>query len=201
MPFEEIRLKDMVFYSRSAFGNDSINRLSHALSEHTGNVVIIASEDAPVMSESITDIHTLSRKFDINVFGYPNMRYLDNFDNKICFDLGLLIYSPYWIDYTQKDVVQFNSDFRTKFLTEPSEMSYAWQGYDIVYYFLSGLAMYGKEFISHPEIHNPDLLHTEFDFRRRTNNDGFENQKLFLIRYSNNYELKLMADEEAPLVK
>jgi LysM repeat protein len=201
MPFEEIRLKDMVFYSRSAFGNDSINRLSHALSERTGNVVIIASEDAPVMSESITDIHTLSRKFDINVFGYPNMRYLDNFDNKICFDLGLLIYSPYWIDYTQKDVIQFNSDFRTKFLTEPSEMSYAWQGYDIVYYFLSGLAMYGKEFISHPEIHNPDLLHTEFDFRHRTNNDGFENQKLFLIRYSNNYELELMVDEEAPLVK
>jgi hypothetical protein len=201
MPFEEIRLKDMVFYSRSAFGNDSINRLSHALSERTGNVVIIASEDAPVMSESITNVHTLSRKFNIEVFGYPNMRYLDNFDNKICFDLGLMIYSPYWIDYAQKDIMQFNSDFRTKFLTEPSEMSYAWQGYDIVYYFLSGLAMYGKEFLSHPEIHNPDLLHTEFDFRRRTNNDGFENQKLFLIRYSNNYELELMVDEEAPLVK
>jgi LysM repeat protein len=201
MPFEEIRLKDMVFYSRSAFGNDSINRLSHALSERTGNVVIIASEDAPVMSESIINVHTLSRKFNIDVFGYPNMRYLDNFDNKICFDLGLMIYYPYWIDYTQKDIMQFNSDFRTKFLTEPSEMSYAWQGYDIVYYFLSGLAMYGKEFLSHPEIHNPDLLHTEFDFRRRTNNDGFENQKLFLIRYSNNYELELIVDEEAPLVK
>ncbi len=201
MPFEEIRLKDMVFYSRSAFGNDSINRLAHALSERTGNVVIIASEDAPVMSESIMEIHTLSRKFDLNVFGYPNMRYLDHLDHKICFDLGLMIYSPYWIDYTQKDVIQFNSDFRTKFLTEPSEMSYAWQGYDIVYYFLSGLAMYGKEFISHPEIHNPDLLHAEFDFRHRNNYDGFENQKLFLIRYSNNYELELMIDDEVSLVK
>lgn len=201
MPFEEIRLKDMVFYSRSVFGNDSINRLSHALSERSGNVVIIASEDAPVISESITDIHTLSRKFDLNVFGYPNVRYLDNLDHKICFDLGLMIYSPYWIDYKQKDVLQFNSDFRKKFLTEPSEMSYAWQGYDIVYYFLSGLAMYGKEFVSHPEIHNPDLLHTEFDFRRKTSSDGYENQKLFLIRYSQNYELELVHDDEAFLVK
>jgi hypothetical protein len=146
------------------------------------------------MSESITDVHTLSRKFNLNVFGYPNMRYLANFDHRICFDLGLMIYSPYWIDYTQQDVKQFNSDFRAKFLTEPSEMSYAWLGYDIVYYFLSGLAMYGKEFISHPEIHNPDLLHTEFDFRRKTNNDGFENHKLFLIRYSNSYELELIND-------
>jgi LysM repeat protein len=201
MPFEEIRLKDMVFYSRSVFGNDSINRLAHALSERTGNVVIIASEDAPVISESITNIHTLSRKFDLNVFGYPNVRYLDNLDHKICFDLGLMIYSPYWIDYKQKDVLQFNSDFRTKFLTEPSEMSYAWQGYDILYYFLSGLAMYGKEFVSHPEIHNPDLLHTEFDFRRKNSNDGYENQKLFLIRYSKNYELELMGDDKASLVK
>ena len=201
MPFEEIRLKDMVFYSRSVFGNDSINRLAHALSDRTGNVIIIASDDTPVMSESITDIHTLSRKFDLNVFGYPNMRYLDNLDHKICFDLGLMIYSPDWIDYSQRDIIQFNSDFRAKFLTEPSEMSYAWQGYDIIYYFISGLAIHGKEFISHPEIHNPDLLHTEYEFRRRTSNDGFENQKLFLVRYSNSYELELVNDEESALLK
>ena len=192
MPFEEIRLRDMVFYSRSVFGNDSINRLAHALSDNTGNVIIIASEDTPVMSESLTNIHALTRKFNIDVFGYPGMRYLDNIDHKICFDLGLMIYSPYWIDYKQQDILEFNSDFRTKFLTEPSEMSYAWQGYDIVYYFISGLAIHGKEFIFHPEIHNPDLLHTEFDFRRNSIHDGFENQKLFLVRYSNNYELELV---------
>lgn len=201
MPVEEIRLRDMVFYSRSVFGNDSINRLAHALSDRNANIIVIASEDAPVMSESITDIHSLSRNFSLKVYGYPGMRYLDNLDHKICFDLGLMIYSPYWIDYARQDVVQFNSDFRAKFLTQPSEMSYAWQGYDIMYYFLSGLAIHGKDFISHPEIHNPDLLHTEFDFRRKENNDGFENQKLFLIRYSNNYELELINEEEQSLFR
>ena len=196
MPFEEIRLRDMVFYSRSVFGNDSINRLSHALSDNTGNVIIIASEDTPVMSESLTNIHALTRKFNLDVFGYPGMRFLDNIDHKVCFDLGLMIYSPYWIDYKQQDVIEFNTDFRTKFLTEPSEMSYAWQGYDIVYYFISGLAIHGKEFILHPEIHNPDLLHTEFDFRRNSIHNGFENQKLFQVRYSTNYELELVDSEE-----
>ncbi len=196
MPIEEIRLRDMVFYSRSVFGNDSINRLSHALTDRTGNVIIIASEDTPVMSESLTNIHALSRKFNIDVFGYPGMRFLDNIDHKVCFDLALMIYSPYWIDYKQKDIIEFNADFLAKFLTQPSEMSYAWQGYDIVYYFISGLAIHGKEFLLHPEIHNPDLLHTEFDFRRRSGNDGFENQKLFLIRYSKDYVLELVNDEE-----
>jgi LysM repeat protein/ABC-type branched-subunit amino acid transport system substrate-binding protein len=200
MPFNEIRFKDMVFYGRSVFGNDSINRLAHALSESTENVVIIASEDAPVMSESLTDIHALARKYNVSVFGYPNMRYLDNLDHKICFELGLMVYSPYWIDYNREDIKAFNSDFRTKFVTEPSESSYAWQGYDILYYFLSGLALNGKAFLSHPEIHNPDLLHTEYDFRHKTNSDGFENQKLFLIRYSKDYELELVNVTETTLV-
>ena len=33
MPYEEIKFKEILFYSRSMFDNDSINRLSHALSE------------------------------------------------------------------------------------------------------------------------------------------------------------------------
>ncbi len=189
LPYDEIRFKEFLFYSRSTFNNDSINRLGHALSDLSANVIIIASEEAPVISESLMDIHSLLKKFEIKVFGYPAMRGLDNLDPKYFFDLDIMIYSPYWIDYTKRDVRHFNYNFRHKFLTEPGEHSYAWQGYDIAYYFLSGLAIHGKEFILHPEIHNPDLLQTEFDFNRKTINDGFENQKLFLIRYTKDYEI------------
>ena len=110
------------------------------------------------MSESIMDIHTLSKKFPVRLIGYPAMRGLDNLDPKYYFDLGIELYSPYWIDYNRENVKNFNTSFRHKFLTEPSETSFAWQGYDIAYYFLSGLAIHGKRFISNPEIHNPDLL-------------------------------------------
>lgn len=199
VPGEEIRVRNMAFVSRSSLKRDSANRLSYFLSDKTGNFVIVASEDSPVMSESLTDIHALARKYDVNVFGYPAMRYLDNLDHKICFDLGLMVYSPYWIDYSAPDVKRFETVFRKKFLTEPSETSYAWQGYDILYYFLSGLAIHGKDFLSHPEIHNPDLLHTEFDFSRNDTNDGFENHKLYLIRYSNNYELELIKESNTGL--
>jgi LysM repeat protein len=191
IPYSEIRFKEFLFFVRSAFDNDSINRLGHALSDVTGNVVIIASEEDPVISESLMDIHALLKNYDIKVFGYPAMRGLDNLDPKYLFDLDILMYSPYWIDYNKRDVRNFNSDFRHKFLTEPAELSYAWLGYDIAYYFLSGLAIHGKEFISHPEVHNPDLLQAEFDFRRKTVNDGFENQKLYPIRYTKKHEILL----------
>ncbi len=201
LPFEDIRFKELTFYSRSMFGNDSINRLSHALSANTGNTVIIASEDPPVISETLQDIHGLSRKFNINVFGYPVLRELDNLDPKYLFDMNMQIYAANWIDYSRDDVLQFNSDFRRKFLTEPTEKSYAWQGFDILYYFLSGLAVHGNNFILNPQIHFPDLLQTEYNFVPGAAGDGFENQKLFLIRYTKDYDVKLVEELNYPPVE
>ena len=195
IPFQEIKFRELIFYGRSAFNNDSINRLGHALSARTENIIIIASEEDPVISETLQEIHSLSRKYPVKVFGYPSLRGLENLDPKFIFELDILVFSPFWIDYSARDVKQFNSDFRSKFLNEPSEMSYAWLGYDITYYFLSGLNLHGKYFLEHPEIHNPDLLQTEFDFRRSSTDDGFENRKLFRVRYTKDYEVVLESGE------
>jgi LysM repeat protein len=194
LPYEEIKFKEFLFYSRSMFNNDSINRLSNALSEQSKNIVIVASEDTPVISEVIDNISGLSRRFDVKLFGYPVIRDLDRIDQKELFDMDIMVYSPYWIDYSKKNVKQFNSNFRKKFHTQPLEKSYAWQGYDIAYYFLSGLAIHGKSFINYPYIHYPDLLQSDYDFERKSAGDGFENQKLFMVRYTKNYEV-ILEDE------
>jgi LysM repeat protein len=200
IPYEDIKFKEFQFFSRSMFDNDSINRLSHALSEKSRNIVIIASEDAPLISETISDIHGLSKKFDVRVFGYPSLLDIENLPPKLFFDLDMMIFTPFWIDYAKPNVKKFNSRFRQIFLTEPLEKSYSWLGYDIAYYFFSGLAINGKDFIAHPEMHNPELLQTKFDFERKTANDGFENQKLILIRYTKDYEVKKV-DEDSLFVQ
>ena len=194
MPYEEIKFKEFKFYSRSMFNNDSINRLSQALSEQSKNVIIIASEDPPVISEVIDNVNGLSRRFNIKLLGYPVIRDLERLDQKELFDMDMIVYSPYWIDYSKKNVKQFNANFSRKFHTQPLEKSYAWQGFDIAYYFLSGLSMNGKKFISHPEIHYPDLLQSDYDFRQKNARDGFENHKLFMVRYTKNYEV-ILEDE------
>jgi hypothetical protein len=106
-----------------------------------------------------------------------------------------MLYSPYWINYSENDIKKFNSVFLNKFLTQPQEESFAWQGYDIAYYFLSGLAIHGKLFLTYPQIHNPDLLETEFDFQRKSPADGFENRKLYLIKYTNDMEIELVKNQ------
>ena len=196
LPFEEIKFKEFIVNTNLSFNNDSINRLEHALSNTTDNIVIIASEEAPAISETLQNLQGLSTKYVLKVFGYPVMRGLNNLEPRYLFDLDILVYSPFWIDYSSKEVKQFNADFREKFLTEPNEMSYAWLGYDITYYFLSGLAIHGKDFLSHPEMHNPKLLETEFDFRRKSMNDGFENQKLYPVKYTKNYDVMLSPEND-----
>jgi hypothetical protein len=201
LPYEDIKFKEFKFYGKSMFNNDSINRLSHALSEQSKNIVIIASEEAPVISEVIDNVSGLSRRFNVKLFGYPVIRDLKRLDQKELFDMDLLVYSPFWIDYSKMNVKQFNLNFMQKFHTQPLESSYAWQGYDIAFYFLSGLAMHGKNFIVHPEIHYPDLLQSDFDFKRNDAGDGFENQKLFMVRYTKNYEVVLDDENKPPQEK
>jgi hypothetical protein len=196
LPYEDIKFKEFKFYTRAMFNNDSINRLSHALSEQSKNLVIIASEETPVISEIIDNVSGLSRRFNIKLFGYPVIRDLDRLDQKELFDMDLMVYTSSWIDYSKNNVKQFNSNFRRKFLTQPLEKSYAWQGFDIAYYFLSGLALQGKNFIKHPEMNYPELLQSEYDFKRKDSGDGFENQKLFMVRYTKNYEV-LLEDEKS----
>jgi LysM repeat protein len=198
IPYEEIKFKEFPFYSRTMFNNDSINRLSHSLSETSKNIVIIASEDAPVISEVIDNISGLSRKFDIQVYGYPVIRDFDRLDQKELFDMGIMVYSPFWIDYSKQNVKKFDLNFRNKFHTQPLERSYAWQGYDIAYYFLSGLAIHGNKFISHPEIHYPELLQNNYEFTRYEPGNGFENQKLFRIRYTKDYQVVLENEDQSP---
>jgi LysM repeat protein/ABC-type branched-subunit amino acid transport system substrate-binding protein len=190
--FNDIKFKEIIFYSRSALAADSINRLEHTLSDQTGNFVIIASEDPPMVSECVADLKSLSKKYDIRLVGYPVMRELDNEDWKDYFDLGIELYTPYWIDYARRSTEKFNTTYRKYFYTEPSESSFAWEGYDLMYYFLSGLAIHGKKFISNPDIHNPELLITSFQFKRIKEGSGFENQKLYLIKYSNEMDVKLL---------
>ena len=190
LPFPEVRFKELNFYSRSAFGNDSINRLAHSLNPKSDNIVIIASEDDPVISETLQELHTLSKRYPLKVFGYPAVMTLDNLEPKFIFELDMLLFSPTWIDYSKNNVKKFNAKFRKLFLTEPAEMSYAWLGYDIAFYFISGLSIHGNRFIENPQIHNPRLLQTEYIFERAGRKNGFENKKLYRLRYSKEYEVK-----------
>jgi LysM repeat protein/ABC-type branched-subunit amino acid transport system substrate-binding protein len=182
-PLSEINFREVLFSSSSNY-NDTINIIDHALRKDIPNLIIIASSDEAVMTEVVVNAHTLLRNYDIEVIGFPEMRWLDNLDPLYFYDLGAMIFSPNWVDYTQGDVKEFIRKFRAKFNMEPPIRSYAWQSYDLSLYFMSGVALHGNSFMYNPGSHRPDLLQVDYKFRRTGLRNGYENNRLFLLKYT-----------------
>ncbi|HCC69854.1 MAG TPA: hypothetical protein DEQ09_01675, partial [Bacteroidales bacterium] len=182
VPFDDISFREVFFTSRSKY-NDTINIIDHAMTVDRPNLLILASDDEAVMSEVIVNVHALLRRYDVKLIGYPDIRWLDNLDPMYFYELGIMLFTPNWVDYGQNDVRQFLKKYRELFKMEPPMRSYAWQSYDIMYYFISGLAIHGSEFMYRPSMHKPDLLQVDFNFDRTGLMNGFENNRLYLIRF------------------
>jgi len=189
----DVNFKQLLYRSWSSSPTDTLNRLAHTLNPLTDNVIILGTENEAAISETLMNLHTLHRKNSLILYGYPSVRNLeDNIELQYLFDLGINIFTPFYIDYDREVVLRFLDRFRTTFRAEPSEGSFAWIGYDITRYFASGLAYHGNRFLANPEVHNPELLHSRFDFRQDSNNDGFENWGLYHLRYSNQMKIEVI---------
>jgi len=187
---ENISFKQVPFRSWSSTSSDTLNRLDHAMNVFKENVVILATEDESAIHETVMNLHKLMKRYNLIIMGYPAIRNLEaNIDLNYFCDLEISLYSPFRVDYTKRNVNRFLLNYRNTFKTEPAETSFAWTGYDITTFFVSGLALHGKRFLSNPEMHNPELLNSRFDFRRSSPFDGFENKGLLKLKYTKDMEL------------
>lgn len=191
VPFSNISLREVYFTSRSTY-SDTINIIEHALAADRPNLIILASDDKNIMSDVIINVHNLLRSYDIKMIGYPDIRWLENLDPKYFYELGLMMYTPNWVDYQQDDVREFLEKYSELFKMEPPVRSYAWQSYDIMYYFISGLAIHGSDFMYRPSMHKPDLLQVDYSFERTGLMNGFENERLYLLRYTPDLKVEFL---------
>ncbi|MCA1756954.1 MAG: LysM peptidoglycan-binding domain-containing protein [Bacteroidales bacterium] len=195
VPADDIRMKEIFFMSRSVI-SDKINIIDHAMRRDQTNLIVLASDNEAVMSEVLGNVHSLSKRYKIKVIGYPEMRWLSNLDPSYFYDLGIAHHTPGWVDYNRPGIKEFIGRYRELFKTEPHLMSYAWQGYDIAFYFISGVALNGSDFKYRPSLHHPGLLQVDYDFRRNGLFDGYENNSLYLIRYNPDLTVRVISDYE-----
>lgn len=174
---------------RDTYG--SITSLESLLDPERENVIVLASTSTPVVSSVFSALHTLAKKYNIRVIGYPEIRGLETIDLKYYYDLELLIPAESYIDYESSAVQSFTASFMKKFRTEPMAESFAWRGFDIAWYFIGGIATGGREFLRDPGTFNPALLCLEPDFRRDSRQEGYENRGLFILQYRKNMTIEI----------
>ncbi len=169
-----------------------VTSLDNLLDAERENVIVLSSTNTPVVSSTFSTLHSLSRKYDIKVIGYPEIRGLETVDLRYYYDLGLSVPAESYIDFSSPASVAFINAFRKNFRTEPMAESFAWRGFDIAWYFIGGIATGGGEFLRDPGIFNPELLSLEPDFRRENRLNGYENRGMFILHYNKDMTIEVI---------
>ena len=148
------------------------------------NKVIVASQDEPFVSELLANLKAFSNRYkcNITIYGTSDWRKYEKVELNLFYELKLHVAVPYFIDYKSEAVKGFVERYRYAYKTEPSQ--FAFQGYDVMLYFISAIYRYGKNFEGCLPFHREELLQSTYSFAPIIPGGAYENKGVFLLRYT-----------------
>ncbi|MEA2043056.1 MAG: LysM peptidoglycan-binding domain-containing protein [Bacteroidota bacterium] len=156
------------------------------------NIVLIPADEEVFVTKVVEQLFLFAEDYDIELIGSPNWELYQNIKIEQLRRMSFNYASPYFIDYDHWRVKNFIKKFRKTYETEPS--IYAFEGYDIGYYFLSALMQYGKNFqfclSANDKTPNKKGIVFDFNFIRTGFHNGYENNGVHFVTYDRNYKLK-----------
>lgn len=136
--------------------------------------VVIGSENRMFTAEVISALNALSKQnVPMQVWCTNRVRNYETSDPDALFNLGVRTSVPYFIDYSNPDDQSFVRKYRSFFYTEPDD--FAFQGHDVLSYFIHALMQQGSAFIDHADLHPMQLLHCNLHFVREDEKSGWRN--------------------------
>lgn len=188
----DLRYRQILFTDkdRSVSMDDSLAfRLEDVLSLTRDNLVVIPSTNKVFVADIINRLNNLSLHYDITVFGNPQWGQFDALQLESLYKLNLHYYTNFsnpYVNYTDPLTLDFCKKYRLNFNNEPDRFSF--QGFDVTFYFIKALFLFGSDFIDHVDCWPEVLIHptrqTNFHFVRKGMNGGYENQALSIVRYN-----------------
>ncbi len=155
------------------------------------NTVFVVSENEAFVSDALRNLHLAkgrNSQINIHLFGLPKWKNYEILELAYLHELNTHLTLQYYIDHANPETTVFIESFRYNFKTDPTQ--YAFQGYDVVSYFLSALHQYGRSFPIHLEHHEKSLLQSNIKLKKADNCSGFINTGIRNILYSGNWTIK-----------
>jgi LysM repeat protein len=156
------------------FADDSNFRFRTNLSAVRHNLVIVYSDEKVFSQELMSQLNKMSEDYNISLFGCPDWETFEDMETDQLVNLNAHWLTGAIIDYRDPVVKQWIQKFRKINQTEPAIEKYAFDGFDIGWYFLNALFRYGKDFESCLDDFHIRLLQNSFEFEQLKGN-GFEN--------------------------
>ena len=170
--------------------------LMDTLVPYKQNIMIINSSSSGPLNTMLPVLQLITRlkapEVETHLFGYPEYQIYaaDHLDE--LYEVDTWFYSWFYTNNMLRESLDFNTRFRRSFSRQMmvSYPSFASYGYDTGYYFLKGLAIFGKDFENHLNDFKTDPVQMGFKFERVNNWGGFINRKVFFVHFSNNYKVE-----------
>ncbi len=170
--FEELLHADGISYRRVSL--TELPNLVSAASRLEPARVVIGSENRMFTAEVISALNALSKQHvPMQVWCTNRVRNYETSDPDALFNLGVRTSVPYFIDYSNPDDQDFVRKYRAFYYAEPDD--FAFQGHDVMSYFIMSLMQQGSAFIDHADMHPQQLLHCNIHFVREDEKSGWRN--------------------------
>ncbi len=161
------------------------------------NILMMTSEKSgslnnmiPIFQLLVRD--TASTKYDMHLFGYPQYQVYTNNHLASFYEIDTYFYSSFYTNNLLPEAKAFHQKYRRTYSKEIVNRypKYAILGFDIAYYFLKAMHLYGTDMDSRLGEMKYTPLQTGFKFERVNNWGGFINRKVFFVHFSRDYELQ-----------
>lgn len=183
---------DNIFINELIY-NDSIKPdLESMLRRDMPNLIVIPSPREIYVIPLLTKLNQLARRYDIQIFGTSQWQQFRNVDDDYFYNLRVHYYTPFYIDYSDSHVKAFISKYRKWYNHEPVQVTpkgynFSYLGYDVTFYFLNALRIYGTNFPGCIEYYEPQMLMSDYLFRRDDAFSGFTNHSISIIRFNTDF--------------
>ena len=152
---------------------DSLNVVKNYASTMRNNLFVVYGNDKVFATEIVNKVTKLIENYPITVIMMPEWSKFDGLFNENLMKMHAIYLDEKNLDYQNIRVQSFICKFRNRYETEPTEMAY--QGFDIGWYFLNALRLYGSDMRDGIAEYDIPLLQTRFNFSKHNDFSGYEN--------------------------
>lgn len=178
-------------FNRYTYEDSGVKSFKEGLSSGRDNVLVAFGDDVIFATKVLNTINKSAQDYPITLIGLPSWSEFDNLLVENLLNMNAIYFQDHFVDYNDSLVMRFVDQFRGKYECEP--MDYAFEGFDVAWYFLNALMQFGNHSMDCLPYYHLPLLHTGYYFNKTRHDNGLEN------RYWNVYQYDKMAVELKPL--
>lgn len=201
--FDDYRPSEPVTFKEIVQKLEHTDEIIHSLSKDKKNLVVVPTRNEALASRVVSSLYFQLKDYDIEIIGTPFWTEFSSIDFRYFHELNLIFYSSFWVDYLDPGIDRFMTSYRNFFYNEPLETSrkglnYGIIGYDMTFYFINALRLYGSRFILSMDRYEPRMIQEPFKFRRVSSAGGYENEQIAFYQFSPDMSIHRIEVPELP---